>query len=219
MVTLEDIKKDEEIKILIEDTERQLMELGYTEHGYRHLEIVSTTAGRILKELGYPDRTCELAEIAGYMHDIGNAINREDHAHNGAILAYDILKNRGMSLSEAAEIMMAIGNHDEKTGTAVNPISAALILADKSDVHRTRVRDANKSRFDIHDRVNYAVEEAKFDIDTENKKVYLKLKIDTNICPVIKYFEIFLDRMLMCKGAANFLGVWFHLEINGSMLL
>ena len=219
MVTLEDIKKDEEIKILIEDTERQLMELGYTEHGYRHLEIVSMTAGRILKELGYPDRTCELAEIAGYMHDIGNAINREDHAHNGAILAYDILKNRGMPLSEAAEIMMAIGNHDEKTGTAVNPISAAIILADKSDVHRTRVRDANKSRFDIHDRVNYAVEEAKFDIDTENKKVYLKLKIDTNICPVIKYFEIFLDRMLMCKGAANFLGVWFHLEINGSMLL
>lgn len=219
MITLEDIKKDEEIKILIEDTERQLVELGYTEHGYRHLEIVSDTAGRILEELGYPKRTCELARIAGYMHDIGNSINREDHAHNGAMLAYNILKSRGMSISEAAEIMMAIGNHDEKTGNAVSPISAAIILADKADVHRTRVRDANKSRFDIHDRVNYAVEEAKFDIDTENKKVYLKLKIDTNICPVIKYFEIFLDRMLMCKGAAAFLGIWFHLEINGSMLL
>ena len=219
MVTLEDIKKDEEIKILIEDTERQLVELGYTEHGYRHLEIVSNTAGRILEELGYPKRTCELAKIAGYMHDIGNSINREDHAHNGAMLAYNILKSKGMSISEAAEIMMAIGNHDERTGNAVSPISAAIILADKADVHRTRVRDANKSRFDIHDRVNYAVEEAKFDIDTENKKVYLKLKIDTNICPVIKYFEIFLDRMLMCKGAAAFLGIWFHLEINGSMLL
>ncbi len=219
MVTFEDIKNDEEVKILIEDTERQLVELGYTEHGYRHLGIVSKTAENILRELGYPERTCELAKIAGYMHDIGNAINREDHAHNGAILAYHILKERGMSISEAAEIMMAIGNHDEKTGTAVNPISAAIILADKADVHRTRVRDANKSRFDIHDRVNYAVEEAKFDIDTENKKVYLRLKIDTNICPVIKYFEIFLERMLMCKGAANFLGVWFHLEINGSLLL
>ena len=114
---------------------------------------------------------------------------------------------------------MAIGNHDEKTGTAVSAISAALILADKSDVHRTRVRDANRSRFDIHDRVNYAVEEANFDVDVEGKKVYLRLKIDTSICPVIKYFEIFLDRMLMCKGAANFLGVWFHLEINGSLLL
>ena len=187
MITFEDIKNDEEIKILIEDTERQLIELGYTEHGLRHLEIVSRTAGKILEELGYPERTCELARIAGYMHDIGNAINREDHAHNGAMLAYNILKSRGMSIQEAAEIMMAIGNHDERTGTAVNPISAAIILADKADVHRTRVRDANKSRFDIHDRVNYAVEEAKFDIDTENKKVYLKLKIDTNICPVIKY--------------------------------
>lgn len=219
MITFEDIKNDKEIRTLIEDTERQLMELGYTEHGDRHLGIVSSTSERILRELGYPERTCELAKIAGYMHDIGNAINREDHAHNGAILAYEILKNRGMSISEAAEIMMAIGNHDEKTGTAVSAISAALILADKSDVHRTRVRDANKSRFDIHDRVNYAVEEASFDVDVKEKKVYLRLKIDTSICPVIKYFEIFLDRMLMCKGAANFLGVWFHLEINGSLLL
>lgn len=219
MITFDDIKNDEEIKILIEDTERQLEELGYTEHGYRHLEIVSNTAEMILRELGYPERTCELAKIAGFIHDIGNAINRVDHAHNGAMLAYNILKARGMSINESAEIMMAIGNHDEKTGTAVSPISAALILADKSDVHRTRVRDANKSRFDIHDRVNYAVEEAKLEVDIENKKIYLKLKIDTNICPVIKYFEIFLDRMLMCKGAASFLGVWFHLEINGSMLL
>ena len=153
------------------------------------------------------------------MHDIGNSINRMDHAHTGAILAYDILKRLGMPLEDAAEIMMAIGNHDENSGTAVSTVSAALILADKSDVHRSRVRNENLSRFDIHDRVNYAVEEAKVEVDTENKKIYLKLKIDTEICPVIKYFEIFLDRMLMCKKAASYLDVWFHLEINGAVLL
>ena len=142
-----------------------------------------------------------------------------DHAHTGAILAYDILKRLGMPLEDAAEIMMAIGNHDENSGTAVSTVSAALILADKSDVHRSRVRNENLSRFDIHDRVNYAVEEAKVEVDTENKKIYLKLKIDTEICPVIKYFEIFLDRMLMCKKAASYLDVWFHLEINGAVLL
>ena len=142
-----------------------------------------------------------------------------DHAHTGAILAYDILKRLGMPLEDAAEIMMAIGNHDENSGTAVSTVSAALIFADKSDVHRSRVRNENLSRFDIHDRVNYAVEEAKVEVDTENKKIYLKLKIDTEICPVIKYFEIFLDRMLMCKKAASYLDVWFHLEINGAVLL
>ena len=176
--------------------------------------------------LGYSERECELAKIAGFLHDIGNSINRNDHAHTGAYIAYNLLKDRGMELKEAAEIMMAIGNHDEATGTAVSPISAALILADKSDVHRTRVRNGNKSRFDIHDRVNYAVEEARLDVvdaesDVHNckKEVILRLKIDTEICPVIKYFEIFLDRMLMCKNAASYLGIWFHLEINGSTLL
>ena len=219
MITFEDIKNDEEIKILIEDTERQLMELGYTEHGYRHLGIVSSTSERILKELGYPARTCELAKVAGYMHDIGNAINREDHAHNGAILAYDILKRKGMSISEAAEIMMAIGNHDEKTGTAVSAISAALILADKSDVHRTRVRDANRSRFDIHDRVNYAVTNADLTIDEKERKAMLNLTIDTKICPVLDYFEIFMDRTMMSKYAAKYLNIWFELIINGTKLL
>lgn len=219
MIKLEDLKKDEEIKTLINTAERQLIELGYTEHGLRHIGIVSTLAGKILKEFGYSEREVELAEIAGYMHDIGNAINREDHAHTGAILAYEILKQRGMDMYEAAEIMMAIGNHDEKTGNAVNPISAALILADKSDVHRSRVRNANQSRFDIHDRVNYAVEESDLVVDKENNKVILKLKIDTNICPVIKYFEIFLDRMLLSKRAAHYLGIWFELNINGATLL
>ena len=219
MIKLEDLKKDEEIKTLINTAERQLIELGYTEHGLRHIGIVSTLAGKILKEFGYSEREVELAEIAGYMHDIGNAINREDHAHTGAILAYEILKQRGMDMYEAAEIMMAIGNHDEKTGNAVSPISAALILADKSDVHRSRVRNANQSRFDIHDRVNYAVEESDLVVDKENNKVILKLKIDTNICPVIKYFEIFLDRMLLSKRAAHYLRIWFELNINGATLL
>ncbi len=218
-MTLEDIKKDKEINVLIDNTERQLTELGYTEHGRRHIGIVSEVAGNILKELGYSEKEIELARIAGYLHDIGNAINRVDHAHNGALMAYEILKRMGMSLEDAAEIMMAIGNHDEGSGTAVSPISAAIILADKADVHRSRVRNENMSRFDIHDRVNYAVEEAKIQVDVENKKIYLKLKIDTEICPVIKYFEIFLDRMLMCKKAASYLKVWFHLEINGAVLL
>lgn len=218
-MTLEEVKKDKEINVLIDNTERQLTELGYTEHGRRHISIVSEIAGNILKELGYSEKEIELARIAGYLHDIGNAINRVDHAHNGAIMAYEILKRMGMSLEDAAEIMMAIGNHDEGSGTAVSAISAALILSDKSDVHRSRVRNENMSRFDIHDRVNYAVEEAKIQVDVENKKIYLKLKIDTEICPVIKYFEIFLDRMLMCKKAASYLKVWFHLEINGAVLL
>ena len=226
MITYEEIKNDEEIKILIETVERQLVELGYTEHGLRHVCLVAERASTILRELGYSERICELARIAGYMHDIGNAVNRNDHAHTGAYIAYNLLKERGIDLKEAAEIMMAIGNHDEGTGTAVSPISAALILADKSDVHRTRVRSGNKSRFDIHDRVNYAVEEAKIEVvDAPNgfhnckKEVILRLKIDTEICPVIKYFEIFLQRMLMCKNAASYLGIWFHLEINGSTLL
>ena len=218
-MTLENVKNDREVNILIDNTERQLTELGYTEHGKRHIGIVSEIAGNILKELGYSEREVELARIAGYLHDIGNSINRVDHAHNGALLAYQILKRMEMPLEDAAEVMMAIGNHDETTGTAVSAVSAALILADKADVHRSRVRNENLSRFDIHDRVNYAVEEAKIQVDTENKKVYLKLKIDTNICPVIKYFEIFLDRMLMCKRAASYLDVWFHLEINGAVLL
>lgn len=218
-MTLEDVKNDEEINVLIENAERQLKELGYTEHGKRHIGIVSEIAGNVLKELGYSEREVELARIAGYMHDIGNSINRVDHAHNGALLSYELLKRLGMPIKDAAEVMLAIGNHDEGSGTAVSPISAALILADKADVHRSRVRNANLSRFDIHDRVNYAVEEAKMQVDSVNRKVYLKLKIDTEICPVIKYFEIFLDRMLMCKRAASYLDVWFHLEINGAVLL
>ena len=220
MFTFEDVLKDDEINFLIQTADRQMVELGYTEHGYRHIGITSRIAGEILIELGYPEKLVELAKIAGFMHDIGNAVNREDHAHSGAIMAYDLLTKKGMPYQDAAEIMMAIGNHDEKTGSPVSPITAAVIIADKSDVHRTRVRDGEESsRFDIHDRVNYAVEDANIMIDKQNKKIILQLKIDTKICPVIKYFEIFLERMLMSKKAAHYLGVWFGLEINGATLL
>ena len=195
------------------------MDFGYTEHSYRHLGIVSERAGNILRDLGFDERTVELTRIAGYMHDIGNCVNRVDHAHSGAILSYNILKDMGMDVNERTEIMMAIGNHDENTGTAISDISAALILADKSDVHRDRVVNKNLSTFDIHDRVNYAVTNAELEIDEKERKIILNLTIDTNICPVLDYFEIFMQRTMMSKYAAKYLKVWFELVINGTKLL
>ncbi len=195
------------------------MDFGYTEHSHRHISIVSKRAGEILETLGYPERTVELARIAGYLHDIGNCINRTDHAHSGAMLAYNILKDMGMPVEERTEIMIAIGNHDEQTGTAVSDISAALILADKSDVHRNRVSNTNLSTFNIHDRVNYAVSNAELEIDNKERKVILNLTIDTNICPVLDYFEIFMDRTMMSKYAAKYLKIWFELVINDTKLL
>ena len=195
------------------------MDFGYTEHSHRHISIVSKRAGDILEKLQYPERTVELARIAGYLHDIGNCVNRTDHAHSGAILAYNILKDMEMPVEERTEIMMAIGNHDEQTGTAVSDISAALILADKSDVHRNRVVNSNMSTFDKHDKVNYAVTDSKFKIDSEKRKVTLDLTIDTQICPVLDYFEIFMDRTMMSKYAAKYLNIWFELIINGTKLL
>lgn len=219
MVTLDDIRKNEEVEAFIKGSQKQLDSLGYTEHSHRHISIVSKRAGDILEKLGYPERKVELARIAGYLHDIGNCVNRTDHAHSGAILAYNILKDMGMPVEERTEIMMAIGNHDEKTGTAVNDISAAIILADKSDVHRDRVVNENLSTFDIHDRVNYAVTNAELNLDVENRKVILNLTIDTKICPVLDYFEIFMDRTMMSKYAAKYLEIWFELVINGTKLL
>lgn len=192
---------------------------GYTEHSHRHISIVSKRAGDILTKLGYPERTVELAKIAGYLHDIGNCVNRVDHAHSGAIMAFNILKDMGMPVEERTEIMMAIGNHDEKTGTAVSDISAALILADKSDVHRDRVTNQNLSTFDIHDRVNYAVTNANLELNPEERKVKLNLTIDTKLCPVLDYFEIFMDRTMMSKYAAKYLKIWFELVINNTKLL
>ena len=172
-----------------------------------------------MQQLGYEERTVELAKIAGYLHDIGNCVNRVDHAHSGAIIAYNILKEMGMDIKERTEIMMAIGNHDENTGTAVSAISAAIILADKSDVHRSRVRNKNISTFDIHDRVNYAVTDAELNLDSQKRIISLNLTIDTNICPVLDYFEIFMQRTMMSKYAAKFLNIWFELIINDTKLL
>ena len=219
MITLEDVKKNEELKQLILSSQKQLNALGYTEHSTRHISIVSQRAGEVLKTLDYPEDRIELAKIAGYMHDIGNCINRVDHAHTGALLAYELLKDMGMDTESRTEIMMAIGNHDEQTGTAVSDISAALILADKSDVHRDRVVNQNMSSFDKHDKVNYAVTDARFIINKENRRVTLDLTIDTNISPVLDYFEIFMERTMMSKYAAKYLGIWFELIINDIKLL
>ena len=219
MITLEDVINNEEVQAFVNASQKQLTALGYTEHSYRHIGIVSKRTGEILQKLGYDERTIELGKIAGYMHDIGNCVNRVDHAHTGAILAYNILKEMGMDAEERTEIMMAIGNHDEGTGTAVSNISAALILADKSDVHRDRVINTNMSTFDIHDRVNYAVTDAKLDINEKERKVIVTLTIDTQICPVLDYFQIFMDRTMMSKYAAKYLNIWFELVINGTKLL
>ncbi len=219
MITLEDVINNEEVQAFVNASQKQLKALGYTEHSYRHIGIVSKRTGEILQKLGYDERTVELGKIAGYMHDIGNCVNRVDHAHTGAILAYNILKEMGMDAEERTEIMMAIGNHDEGTGTAVSNISAALILADKSDVHRDRVINTNMSTFDIHDRVNYAVTDAKIEINENERKVILTLTIDTQICPVLDYFQIFMDRTMMSKYAAKYLNIWFELVINGTKLL
>lgn len=219
MITLEDVMKNDEVQAFVHASQKQLKALGYTEHSNRHIGIVSKRTGEILQRLGYDERTIELGKIAGYLHDIGNCVNRVDHAHTGAILAYNILKEMGMPAEERTEIMMAIGNHDEGTGTAVSNISAALILADKSDVHRDRVVNTNMSTFDIHDRVNYAVTDAKLEIDENERKVILNLTIDTQICPVLDYFQIFMDRTMMSKYAANYLHIWFELLINGTKLL
>lgn len=174
---------------------------------------------KFYKYFGYSEDRVELAKIAGYMHDIGNAVNRVDHAHSGAILAYQILKEMGMDVKDRTEIMMAIGNHDEQTGTAVSDISAALILADKSDVHRNRVVNTNMSTFDKHDRVNYAVTAANLEINAQTRKATLSLTIDNKICPVLDYFEIFMERTMMSKYAAKYLKIWFELIINDTKLL
>lgn len=219
MVTFEDIVNNAEVNELIINAQKQMDVIGYTEHSIRHVSLVAARAAQILESLGYDERRIELAKIAGYMHDIGNSVNRVDHAHTGAILAYNILKDMGMDVKERTEIIMAIGNHDESTGTPVSDISAALILADKSDAHRSRVSKTDRSLFDKHDEVNYAVTSSELKIDTEERKAILNLKIDTKICPVIDYFEIFMDRTKMSKRAAKYLGLWFELIINDTNLL
>lgn len=217
-VTLEDIKTDPLIQGYIEGGNRHLGAIGYTEHGLRHVGLVARIASNILEKLEHPVREGEMAAIAGFLHDIGNAINRVGHAHTGAVLAAGILERHGMPPEEIATIIGAIGNHDEGDGHPVSNVSAALILADKSDVHRSRVRNPDLSTFDIHDRVNYAVEHSFLRVHSKNH-IALELKINTEICPVMDYFEIFLARMLLCRKAAEYLGSTFELVINEVKLL
>ncbi len=222
MITYEQIKNNKEINTYIKKGNDLLAAIGFTEHGFAHAGKVSDKAGEILKILDYPQRTVELAKIAAYMHDIGNCINRHDHAQSGAIMAFRILDHLGCEPEELADIIGAIGNHDEGTGTAFSPISAALILADKSDVRRSRVRYKKRKKeslTDIHDRVNYAVTNSVLSIEPEEKKIILSLKIDTEISPVMEYFEIFLTRMLLCINAAEYLGLRFELNMNDVKLL
>ena len=193
--------------------------LGYTEHGRAHAKLCGDQAGDILRALGRDERLCELAEMAGYLHDIGNIVNRVDHAHSGAIMAFTLLNRLNMPPEEIATVCSAIGYHDEKTAFPVNAVSAALILADKSDVRRSRVRKDAIIATDIHDRVNFAVEASALHIDTEKHACVFNVTIDTAICPVMEYFEIFLDRMVLCRKAAEFLGLTFELLINNTRLL
>ena len=215
----EDIFKDQEVRAYIRQGNDNLGVIGFTEHGFAHAKRSSDTAREILTALGYPERTCQLAAIAGYMHDIGNTVNRVDHAHSGALMAFTILTKLGLSPQETGLICSAIGHHDERTAFPVNPVAAALILSDKSDVRRSRVRKDAELEEDIHDRVNYAVENSRLQIDPQGKLLIFHLTIDTKICPVMEYFEIFMDRMVLCRKAAQTLGLQFELIINGTRLL
>ena len=218
-MTYDELICDERIRVYIEAADHSLAELGYTEHSFAHVTRVANDAGRILSALGYSAHDIELAKIAGYLHDIGNLVNRVDHSQSGAVMVFRILDHMQMSPKDIAEIVTAIGNHDEGTGIAVNPIAAALILADKSDVRRSRVRNHDIASFDIHDRVNYSVTKSSLSIQDEAKEISLHLTIDNQISSVMDYFEIFLGRMLMCRKAAERLGLAFRLYINGQALL
>ena len=218
-ITLKDVRDDVEVQAFIAKADHNLDVLGYTEHAERHGTIVAGTARHILLDLGRPTRVAELAAIAGYLHDVGNAITRLDHGIAAALIARDVLRRMGMSIDEYTDVMAAIGNHEEEYGEAISDISAALILGDKSDVHKSRVRRPDPHTFDIHDRVNLASQEAKVTVDAQAMTITLSLKIDTSVSQVMNYFEIFLSRMVMCRRAAAFLGCEFSLVINGTRLL
>ncbi|SHJ72628.1 metal dependent phosphohydrolase [Anaerobranca californiensis DSM 14826] len=219
MITVEDVKEHPITKTFIKKGDEHLGTMGFTEHSYRHKNLVSNIAANILERLGFPKREAELAAIAGYLHDIGNVVSRYNHGQSGAMIAYDILRDLKMDPEEIAIIIAAIGNHEEEYGQSVNNVAAALILADKSDVHRSRVRNPDVSTFDIHDRVNYGAVHSFLNVDPQQRKVTLELKIDQNITTVMEYFEIFLTRMVMCRRAAEFLDASFGLVINDAKLL
>ena len=217
-ITFQDVKNNEAIKTYIQKADESLIALGYTEHSFAHVTKVAETAADILLTCGYSEREAELARIAGYLHDIGNVINRVDHAQSGAVMAFRILDNMKCDPEDIATIITAIGNHDESTAFPVNPIAAALILADKTDVRYTRVRNIDPSSFDIHDKVNYSVKKAELTYE-KGWHITLSLTIDTTMCVVMDYFEIFLGRMKLCRKAAAKLGLEFRLNINGQQLI
>jgi HD superfamily phosphodiesterase len=218
-ITVDDLKKDHEVAVYLTRSTEYLGRLGFTEHGKRHATMISDRAYTVLKELNYNERECEIAAIAGYIHDIGNMVNRYNHGGTGAVMAYTILSRLGMPPEEIALVISAIGNHEEERGNAINHVASALILADKSDVHRSRVTNKDFATFEIHDRVNYAANDSALVIDSKLGTIALQLTIDTTICPVMEYFEIFLARMIMSRRAAAFLGCDFKLIINNNQLL
>lgn len=218
-MTYENIQKDPAIRTYIQQADASLIALGYTEHSFAHVTRVAETTGYILRTMGFPDRTVELGKIAGYLHDLGNLVNRVSHSQSGAIMAFRLLDKLGFEAGEIAIITTAIGNHDEGTGLPVNDLAAALILADKSDVRRTRVRNQDLSCFDIHDRVNYSVVSSALAINPERTQILLELSVDPQYSSVMDYFEIFLNRMILCRKAAEKLGLTFRLVINGQHLI
>lgn len=219
MVTFETVKNDAAVRTYIQRADESLIALGYTEHSFAHVTMVAQTAGYILETLGYPSRTAELARIAGFLHDIGNLVNRIDHSQSGAVMAFRILERLECDPEEIATVVTAIGNHDEGTGLPVNAVAAALILADKSDVRRSRVRNQDMAGFDIHDRVNYSVKKAELKIDDQHTRIRLSLAVDTRYGSVMDYFEIFMQRMILCRKAAEKLGLQFKLMINDQPLI
>ena len=221
MVTFKEVRENEDIKTYIKMADKTLESMRFTEHSFAHVVRCADVAGNILADLGYDERTIELAKIAAYMHDIGNVVNRIDHAQSGAVMAFRLLDKMGMKAAEIARIVTAIGNHDEKTAFPVNEVAAALIIADKSDVRRSRVREEERATIseDIHDRVNFAVEKSRLAVDVQNKKMVLYITIDEKISRISEYFEIFLDRMMLCRRAAGYFGMQFEVNINGSTVM
>lgn len=218
-ITFEMIRNHPDIRTYITQADASLTALGFTEHSFAHVTKCAEVASNLLSQLGYDSREVELAKIAGFMHDIGNLVNRHSHAISGASMAFTILNKIGMAADDIAVVSTAIGHHDDSTAFPVNPVAAALILADKTDVRRSRVRNRDTIKFDIHDRVNYAVEQTDLDLDKDAKTITLTLSINTDVCAVMDYFEIFLDRMLLCRKAAEFFDLTFRLQVNGQTLL
>lgn len=218
-MTYENVKNNPAIRTYIQRADESLATLGFTEHSFAHVTSVAETAGYILETLGYPEREIELVKIAGFLHDIGNLVNRVDHSQSGAVMAFRILNSLNFDPDEIATIVTAIGNHDEGTGVPVNAVAAALILADKSDVRRSRVRNPDPTKFDIHDRVNYSVKKSQIKINEEHTLIKLKLSVETKYGSVMDYFEIFMQRMILCRKAAEKLGLQFKLMINEQQLI